>query len=144
MLRAGKNTSLGDAAMRLWNLVAIGLLLACSISYAQEPMPKITPIMEVPITGQPDKELVMLSIEWPPESISPLHTHPGDEYGVVIKGAYAIKLLNGQWKTYTAGEGFHLPAGVVHEGKNTTFSTTTIHAYVVEKGKTLIQAYTKP
>jgi hypothetical protein len=50
----------------------------------------------------------LLSIEWPPESVGPLHTHPGDEYGIVIKGVYAIRELNGQWKTYTAGEGFHL------------------------------------
>ena len=61
-----------------------------------------------------------------------------------MRGVYAVRELNGQWKTYTAGQGFHLPAGVVHEDKNMTVNTSTIHSYVVEKGKTLIQPYTKP
>jgi quercetin dioxygenase-like cupin family protein len=130
--------------MKLSIVIALSLLLACSASQAQQPMPKISPIMQEPITGQPDKEFVLLSIEWPPDSVGPLHTHPGDEYGFVVRGVYAVRELNGQWKTYTAGQGFHLPAGVVHEDKNMTVNTSTIHAYVVQKGKTLIQPYTKP
>jgi quercetin dioxygenase-like cupin family protein len=100
--------------------------------------------MEVPVSGQPDKEFVLLSIEWPPGSISPLHTHPGDEYGTVIAGTYAVKQGNGEWKTYKAGEAWHVPAGVVHESKNTTFGTKTMNAYIVDKGKPLIQPFTKP
>ena len=93
--------------------------------------------------GQPDKEFVLLSIEWPPDSIGPLHSHPGDEYGIVVRGVYAVRELNGQWKTYTAGQGFHIPRGVVHEDKNMVPSSSTIHSYVVDKGKTLIEPYTK-
>jgi quercetin dioxygenase-like cupin family protein len=131
--------------MKLSSILALSLLLACSASQAQQPpLPKITPIMQEPITGQPDKEFVLLSIEWPPDSVGPLHSHPGDEYGVVVKGVYAIRELNGQWKTYKAGEGFHLRAGVVHEDKNMTVNTSTMHSYVVDKGKTLIQPYIKP
>jgi quercetin dioxygenase-like cupin family protein len=130
--------------MRLSNVVALGLLLVCSASNAQQPGPNITLIMEAPITGQPDKVFSLLRLEWPPESMMFLHSHPGDEYGMVIKGAYAVRQMDGQWKTYTAGEGFLVPAGVVHEEKNMTVSTTTIHACVCEKGKKLLQLYTKP
>jgi len=132
--------------MRLWNLPALSLLLVCSASHAQQPrpMPTFKLIMEAPITGQLDKVFYLFILEWPPDSVNPLHTHPGDEYGVVIKGAYAVRQIDGQWKTYVAGEGFRVPAGVVHEEKNTTFNTTTVHALVVEKDKKLLQPYTKP
>jgi quercetin dioxygenase-like cupin family protein len=98
--------------MRLSNVIALSLLLVCSASNAQQPGPNITTIMEAPITGQPDKVFDLYSLEWPPESAMPLHSHPGDEYGMVIKGAYADRQKDGQWKTYTAGEGFRVPAGV--------------------------------
>jgi quercetin dioxygenase-like cupin family protein len=137
-------TSLGGAAVRLLNVIALSLLLACSASSAQQVQPKITPLMEAPISGQPDKEFVLLSIEWPPGSTSPWHTHPGDEYGTVITGSYAVKQGNGEWKTYTAGETWHVPAGVVHEPKTVTIGTKTIDAYIVEKGKPLIQPVTRP
>jgi quercetin dioxygenase-like cupin family protein len=134
----------GVPAVRLLNAIALSLLLTCSASYAQQPQPKITPLLEVPVSGQPDKEFVLLSIEWPPGSVSPPHTHPGDEYGTVIAGSYAVKQGNGEWKTYKVGEAWHVPAGVVHESKNTMFGTKTMTGYVVDKGKPLIQPFTKP
>ena len=132
--------------MRLWNLPALSLLLVCSASHAQQPrpMPTFKLIMEAPITGQLDKVFDLFILEWPPDSVNPLHTHPGDEYGVVIKGAYAVRQIDGQWKTYLAGEGFRVPAGVVHEEKNMTVNTTTVHALVAEKDKKLLKPYTKP
>jgi quercetin dioxygenase-like cupin family protein len=129
--------------MRLLNIIAFGLLLVCSASNAQQP-PNISLIMEVPITGQPDKVFVLYSIDWPPDSIMSLHSHPGDEFGTVIKGAYAVRQIDGQWKTYITGEGFRVPAGVVHEEKNMSFATTTMHACVCEKDKKVLQLYTKP
>jgi quercetin dioxygenase-like cupin family protein len=131
--------------MRSSNAIALGLLLLCSTSYAQQPAPKITTVMEeVPVAGQPDKVFDLYSLEWGANATMPLHSHPGDEYGMVIKGAYGLRQMDGQWKTYAAGEGFNVPAGVVHEGKNMTVSTTTVHAFVVDKNKRVIQPYTKP
>jgi quercetin dioxygenase-like cupin family protein len=91
-------------------------------------------IIEAPMTGQPDKTFALYSLEWPPGSTFPLHSHPGDEYGTVIKGSLAVKQIDGQSQIYTTGQGFRVPAGVVHEYK-TTVGTTTIHAFVLQKGK---------
>jgi quercetin dioxygenase-like cupin family protein len=130
--------------MRLSTGIAMSFLLASSVAYSQQPAPKITPLLEAPITGQPNKELVLVSVEWPAGSTSPPHTHPGDEYGTVLSGVYAIRQGNGAWKTYTVGQSWHMPAGVVHEGKTETAVAKTMHAYVVEKGKPLIVPFTKP
>lgn len=132
--------------MKLVNLTASLVFLGCAASYAQQsPQPKITPVIQSSISGQTDKEFALVSIEWPPGSTSPRHTHPGDEYGTVILGALSVKLENGDWKTFKQGEAWHVPAGVVHEAKNTTFGITrTMNAYVVEKGKSLIQLLGQP
>ena len=125
------------------SILAWSLVLVCSASHGQELTPKFSIIMEAPITGQPDKSFALVSIEWPPGSIMPMHSHPGDEYGTVTKGNLAVRRIDGQSQIYTAGQGFHVPAGVVHECK-TTVSTTTIHAFVVQKDKKLQEPYTKP
>ena len=125
------------------SVLASSLVLLCSASHGQELSPKFSIIMEAPVSGQPDKTFGLYSIEWPPGSIMAMHTHPGDEYGTVIKGSLAIRRIDGQSQIYTVGQGFHVPAGVVHECK-TTVGTTTIHAFVVQKDKKLLQPYTKP
>ena len=47
-------------------LVALALSLACTSAYAQQqPAPKIVTLHKSPVSGQPDKEFLLLSIEWP-------------------------------------------------------------------------------
>jgi quercetin dioxygenase-like cupin family protein len=126
--------------MRLLLAVAVCLLLAASVPHAQPSQPKVTPIIDgAPISGQPDKVFVLVSIEWPSGSVGPKHTHPGDEYGVVTTGTYALKIGDAAWKDYKAGESFYVPAGAVHQSENAGFGTSTMHAYILEKGKPQIQ-----
>src|SRR3954470_16187484 len=99
-------------------LVALALSLARTSAYAQQqPAPKIVTLHKSPVSGQPDKEFLLLSIEWPAGARTPAHTHLGDEYGLVIEGTYSVKQGDGDWKTYNPGESWHVPAGVVHESR---------------------------
>jgi hypothetical protein len=53
-------------------LVALALSLACTSAYAQQqPAPKIVTLHKSPVSGQPDKEFLLLSIEWPAEAADP-------------------------------------------------------------------------
>ncbi len=126
-------------------LVALGLSVAlvCSAGHAQQPASKITSLHKSPVSGQPDKEFILLSIDWPEGVSTPAHTHLGDEYGSVIEGSYSIKQGDGEWKTLNAGESWHIPAGVVHESKPAP-TAKAIHAFIVEKGKPLINPFKKP
>ena len=105
--------------------------------------PKIVTLHKSPVSGQPDKEFLLLSIEWPAGARTPAHTHLGDEYGSVIEGSYNVKQGDGDWKTYHPGESWHVPAGVVHESKPES-AGKTINGFIVEKGKPLINPFQKP
>ena len=88
-----------------------------SIPTTRTAPPKIVTLHKSPVSGQPDKEFLLLSIEWRRERGTPAHTHLGDEYGSVIEGSYNVKQGDGDWKTYHPGVLWHVPAGVVHEFK---------------------------
>ena len=125
--------------MRAFAALICGVWVAASSAFAQSPAPKVTPLLQESISGLPDKIFVTLSMEWPVGAALPRHTHPGDEYGSVIAGAFMVKIGSEDWKTYHAGQSWHVPAGVVHESKNDVDGTKTINSLIVEKGKPLSQ-----
>jgi quercetin dioxygenase-like cupin family protein len=125
--------------VRILALIALGVSIGVSSALAQQPTSKVTRLLNESVSGQPDKEFQVLSIEWPLGSGTPRHTHLGDEYVVVMAGAFMVKQGSEDWKTYTAGQSWHVPAGVVHESKSTVEGTKTINCFIVEKGKPLVQ-----
>ncbi len=84
----------------------------------------------------PGKVVVQARAEFEPGVAAGRHTHPGEEMGYVIEGQLEL-LIDGQPpKIIKAGEVFFVPAGLVHDGKNTGSSKAKVLAtYVVEKGK---------
>jgi quercetin dioxygenase-like cupin family protein len=64
------------------------------------------------------------------------HTHPGEEVSYVLEGTLHLEVAGQPAKTLKAGEGFFIPAGVVHSAKNVDKGPTKVLAtYIVEKGK---------
>ena len=71
---------------------------------ALAPPYKVTPLLKGPVTGDPNKETVMIRVHWPPNVSTGRDTHPGDEYGTVLEGTLISQDEGGEWKTYNAGE----------------------------------------
>ncbi len=67
------------------------------------------------------------------------HTHPGIESSYIIAGSTELTIEGegGGTKVYGPGEGFQVPPGVIHGGKNLDQTTVIAATYVVEKGKPL-------
>lgn len=120
---------------------ALGFLIASSANAQQQAAaPKVTPLLKESLTGQPDKEVIMVLIEWPPGFDTGRHTHPGDENATILEGTVTGQKENAEATTYSAGESYHNEAGVVHAAKNATNQTVkSVSIFVVEKGKPLIQ-----
>jgi len=82
----------------------------------------------------PGREVVTAKAEFPAGGTTGLHTHPGDEISYVAQGAVEL-VIDGNSKTYKAGEAFHVDAGKVHEAKASGGPAVVIANYVIEKGK---------
>ena len=120
---------------RLPTICATVLFLASASALAQQVKVNML-VSEAPVTGVPDKVFTLITTEWPPGVSTGRHTHPGDEYGTVVEGTVVTRQDGGEWKTLTTGQSYYVPAGVVHETKNTgDAAAKAYNAFVIEKGK---------
>jgi quercetin dioxygenase-like cupin family protein len=118
-------------------MVGAAVWLAGSGAALAQQGPKVTALIsEGAVTGVPDKVFTLITAEWPPGVTTGRHTHPGDEYGTVVEGTLVTRQDGGEWKTVEAGQSYYVPAGVVHETKNTGEKTArSYNGFIVEKGK---------
>ena len=74
--------------------------------------------------------------EFQPGGASGRHTHPGEEISYVLAGPLVIDIDGKPAKTHQTGEVFMIPAGTIHNAKNTeTAGVKVVGTYVIEKGK---------
>jgi quercetin dioxygenase-like cupin family protein len=88
--------------------------------------------------GSTGREAVMTRAEFQPGAETPKHTHPGEEVAFVVEGELTITIAGKPPTKLKAGESFFVPAGTVHQGKNTAKGPTIVlSTYIIEKGKPL-------
>ena len=93
----------------------------------------------------PGREAVAARVEIAPGGTSGWHTHPGDEVSVVNEGEVLLMVAGQPTRKVVEGEGFVIPAGVVHNARNESSTPTRlVGVYVVEKGKPLASPASAP
>jgi quercetin dioxygenase-like cupin family protein len=106
-----------------------------SSSASDAPAIKRTEIYKGPVAAA-DHEAVLMKVELAVGGHAARHTHPGDEVSYVTDGEIEITVEGQAPVRVKAGQGFSVPAGKVHEGRNVgTVPVQLIGVYVVEKGK---------
>jgi quercetin dioxygenase-like cupin family protein len=84
----------------------------------------------------PGRHAVVARAEFVPGGQAGKHTHPGEELGYVVEGTLELSIEGQPPKTLKAGDVFFVPAGVVHDGRNTGKGKAVVLAtYIVETGK---------
>ncbi len=121
----------------LRQLTAVSLLLISTSLLAQS-----TGITRTIVTKAdssiPGKEDVIARVEIAAGATVGWHTHPGDEISYISEGEAELLVANHPPRKVKAGEGFVIPAGVVHSAKNHgTVPIKLIGVYVVDKDKPL-------
>jgi quercetin dioxygenase-like cupin family protein len=76
-----------------------------------------------------------MQVELEPAAIVARHTHPGVESAYIIEGGTELAIDGVGTLTLKPGDGYQVPTGVPHSGKNGTAKTVIAATYVVEKGK---------
>jgi quercetin dioxygenase-like cupin family protein len=88
------------------------------------------------VTG---KEIVSGTVVLGAGAVVGFHTHAGDEAGYVVKGSIVWKVRGQPDKTVKTGESFFNPRGSVHSIVGGAGGATIFSAWVVDKGKPLVE-----
>jgi quercetin dioxygenase-like cupin family protein len=126
-------------------LVAGGLLVALAGAIvAQTPALTRTIVTKADVSV-PGREAVIARVEVAPGGVAGWHTHPGDEISYVMEGEVTLMVAGQPARKVVAGEGFVIPAGVVHNARNDSAAAVRLAGvYVVEKGKPLASPASAP
>jgi len=115
--------------------------IVSDLAIAQTPAPAIkrTILQKTDVGG--NQEAILGLAEVAPGGSTGKHTHPGVEFGYALEGATTLYIEGMPPIALTPGASYMIPAGKVHEAKNTgTVPAKVLATYVVEKGKPLATA----
>ena len=132
-------------AQHLKKLVA-GAALAALAGVIVAQVPAITrTVVTRGDVSVPGREAVVAKVEIAAGGVAGWHTHPGDEVSYVTEGEATLMIAGQAPRKVVAGEGFVIPAGVVHNAKNESAAPVKlVGVYVVEKGKPLASPASAP
>ncbi len=120
----------------LYGVAAIALLTAGVVAAQQAGFVRVP--LQTQDLSTPGKIAVQVRGEFDPGFGTGRHTHPGEELTYILEGEIEVRVDGQPPRIVKAGETFFLPAGVVHEGVNTSNAKVKVLAtYIVEKGQPL-------
>jgi quercetin dioxygenase-like cupin family protein len=99
------------------------LFLVCSLFLVSSPLiaedAKVTSLMSRPVPDNPGKELLMISVEYPPGASDPVHRHNAQALVYVLEGSVIMGVNGEKPVTLTAGQTFYEGPNDVHTvGRN--------------------------
>jgi quercetin dioxygenase-like cupin family protein len=80
----------------------------------QAPQATVTPLMSKDLPELPGKEVLMITVEYPPGSIDPIHRHNAQAFVYVMEGSIVMQLKGGKEVTLTPGQTFYEGPDDVH------------------------------
>jgi quercetin dioxygenase-like cupin family protein len=123
---------------RRFAVIVAGLVAAVAgVAASQTSTFTRTQLQDQPLSI-PGRHGVMARSEFPAGVESGRHFHPGEELGYLLEGTLQLTLDGQAPKMLKAGDVIFIPAGTVHNAKNTGTTVAKVLAtYVLETGKPL-------
>lgn len=88
------------------------MLVCCA--RASPPLAIVTPVMTIPLKDYPGKEALMISVEYPPGAVDPVHRHNADAFVYVLEGSIVMQVRGGKQVTLSPGQTFYEGLNDVH------------------------------
>ena len=98
--------------MKFPQLVLALVCLMSSALLAQEA--KVTELMSKDLINLPGKEGLMITVEYPPGSVDPIHRHNAHGFIYVLEGSIVMQVRGGKEVTVTPGQTFYEGPDDVH------------------------------
>ena len=120
----------------------ISLLLLCLMtSTVAAQQPDVATLMSKDLTDIPGKEVVMVTVEFPPGGSDPVHRHHAHGFIYVLEGSVVMQVKGGKEVTLTPGQTFYEGPDDVHVvGRNasTTRPAKILAILVKDKGAPIL------
>ena len=122
-------------------ILAPTLVLACSLqlaptAQAAPPQPVVIPAMQKDLADVPGKEMVMLTVEYPPGAVEHVHRHDAYAFVYVLEGTIIEGVRGGKEVTLTPGQTFYEGPDDVHTvGRNASATKPAKFVVVLVKKK---------
>jgi len=98
--------------MKNKRLTLVLLCILTSTVMAQEP--KVTELMTKNLSEIPGKEVLMITVEYPPGGSDPIHRHNASAFVYVLEGSIVMQVKGGKQVTLKPGETFYEGPDDVH------------------------------
>lgn len=98
--------------MKIIKIIIVLLFLSTGTVMAQQA--KVTSLMSKDLTEIPDKEVLMITVEYPPGGVDPIHRHNAHAYVYVLEGTIVMQVKGGKEVTLTPGQTFYEGPDDVH------------------------------
>jgi quercetin dioxygenase-like cupin family protein len=103
--------------------IPLMLFLVCSLALVCSPLiaqdARVTSLMSKPLSDIPGKELLMITVEYPPGSSDPVHRHNAHAFVYVLEGSIVMGVNGEKPVTLTAGQTFYEGPNDIHTvGRN--------------------------
>jgi quercetin dioxygenase-like cupin family protein len=127
----------------MW-LLSLSLALASSASVVNataDQSAKVTPLMSKDLVAAPGKEITMITVEYLPGSVDPIHTHNAQALIYVLEGEIVMQVKGGPQVTLKPGQTFYEGPEDVHVvGRNAskTKPAKFVVFFVKEKGAPIL------
>jgi quercetin dioxygenase-like cupin family protein len=106
------------------------------LAHAEPPQPVVVPIMHKDLPDLPGKEMLMLTVEYPPGTVEHIHRHDAYASLYVLEGTIVEQVRGGQEVTLTPGQTFYEGPHDVHTiGRNASTTKPAKFVVVMVKNK---------
>jgi len=112
------------------------LLLSLMTSAVTAQGPDVMTVMSKDLTDIPGKEVLMITVEYPPGGSDPVHRHDAHGFIYVLEGSVVMQVKGGKEVTLTPGQSFYEGPEDVHVvGRNAGTTRPAKFLVVLVKGK---------
>jgi quercetin dioxygenase-like cupin family protein len=115
----------------------VAMVLPCLMAgaaMAQEA--SVAPLMSKALAGNPDKEVLMITVDYPPGSSDPVHRHDAQAFVYVLEGSIVMQVKGGDQVTLTPGQTFYEGPDDVHiVGRNASSTKPAKFVVLLIKNK---------
>ena len=111
--------------------------LPFSAAFAQTaPQPIVAPVMQKDLADLPGREMLMLTVEYPPGTVEHIHRHDAHAFVYVLEGSIVERVRGGKEVTLTPGQTFYEGPDDVHTvGRNASATKPAKFIVVLVKKK---------